>query len=83
MTPSPTLVPSPTPDKGAGGGGSTSTPILTSRLATLAVPSKAPDLLPAPAQTETANTGLLVGGGLVGLALLITAGVIAYIASRR
>ncbi len=79
----PTSPPLATPVRGGVGAGSTPTPIEYARLVTPAVPSKTPDLVPALPQQVDANTRLLIGGGLLGAGLLITAGVIAFIALRK
>ncbi|MEW5718936.1 MAG: VIT domain-containing protein [Chloroflexota bacterium] len=79
----PTSLPLATPVRGEVGAGSTPTPIEYARLATPVAPSKSPDLLPTAMPQNDPNTRLLIGGGLLGAGLLITAGVIAYIALRK
>jgi Ca-activated chloride channel family protein len=74
----PSPVPSPTPS-GSGRAPAPSTPLFSSS----DWGGVGGVVSPAQSQANAANNGLMIGGGLVGFGLLVTAGAVAFIALRR
>jgi len=76
VTPAPTALPTPPPPGEGRRGAITPTPIHSARVITPSLPSNG-------ASKPDSTMTLLLGGGLLGGALLVTAGVVAFLALRK